>query len=175
VRVVNFRNRFPEFSETVSTSGALRPKRLPQLTFRASCCPTPVKASRSPSFRESFTEPLPLGKFAGDLPAGRWVQVRIPSRRVSYRGPFMGSGNNTCRTSFFFRDERMVCVTRSSRRIRVDDMQPETRRLRTRFPRPKRYTQSATIGTLKSAGIRWIACARPLRDLRSLEGKDFLP
>src|SRR5207244_4879677 len=29
-------------------------------------------------FPASFTDPLPMGKFAGDLPAGRWVQVRIP-------------------------------------------------------------------------------------------------
>src|SRR5438309_11442355 len=29
-------------------------------------------------FPASFTDPLPMGKFTGDLPAGRWVQVRIP-------------------------------------------------------------------------------------------------
>jgi hypothetical protein len=29
-------------------------------------------------FPASFSEPLELGKYAGDVPAGRWVQVRIP-------------------------------------------------------------------------------------------------
>lgn len=29
-------------------------------------------------FPHAFTEPLPLGKFTGDLPAGRWVRARIP-------------------------------------------------------------------------------------------------
>lgn len=29
-------------------------------------------------FPGSFTEPLALGKYAGDVPAGRWIQVRIP-------------------------------------------------------------------------------------------------
>ena len=26
----------------------------------------------------SFTEPLSLGKYAGDIPAGKWVEIRIP-------------------------------------------------------------------------------------------------
>jgi len=29
-------------------------------------------------FPGSFSDPLRLGKFAGDLSAARWVQVRIP-------------------------------------------------------------------------------------------------
>src|SRR4029077_5239979 len=29
-------------------------------------------------FPGSFTESLPLSKFSGDLPTGRWVQIRIP-------------------------------------------------------------------------------------------------
>jgi len=29
-------------------------------------------------FPEAFTQPLPLGKFAGTIPAGKWVQVRVP-------------------------------------------------------------------------------------------------
>ena len=29
-------------------------------------------------FPEAFTQPLPVGKFAGTIPAGKWVQVRVP-------------------------------------------------------------------------------------------------
>ena len=29
-------------------------------------------------FPGSFTQPLPMGKFTGDIPAGRWIRVRIP-------------------------------------------------------------------------------------------------
>jgi hypothetical protein len=29
-------------------------------------------------FPASFSEPIALGKYTGDLPAGRWVEVRIP-------------------------------------------------------------------------------------------------
>ncbi|MGA2170536.1 MAG: glucoamylase family protein [Terracidiphilus sp.] len=70
--------------------------RLPGLTghylFLWIFSPQPISASDLPGivlsnaveglqvaeFPASFTEPLDLGKYTGDVPAGRWVQVRIP-------------------------------------------------------------------------------------------------
>ncbi|HEY3973187.1 MAG TPA: glucoamylase family protein [Candidatus Sulfotelmatobacter sp.] len=72
IRVINFRNRPPEFAGRnlyfwCFTTRAIAAADLPSLVLAA-------------RFPESFTDPLPMGKFAGDLPAGRWVQVRIPFR-----------------------------------------------------------------------------------------------
>ena len=36
-------------------------------------------------FPAAFSEPLALGKITGDIPAGQWVQVRIPLYGFSYR------------------------------------------------------------------------------------------
>ncbi len=37
-----------------------------------------VEGLQVAEFPASFTEPLDLGKYTGDVPAGRWLQVRIP-------------------------------------------------------------------------------------------------
>ena len=37
-----------------------------------------VEGLQVAEFPASFSEPLDLGKYSGDVPAGRWVQVRIP-------------------------------------------------------------------------------------------------
>jgi hypothetical protein len=78
VRVANFRNRFPEFTghNLYFWCFALQPitaNDLPMLVLS-----TAQEGLQVAEFPASFTEPLPIGKFAGDLPAGRWIQVRIP-------------------------------------------------------------------------------------------------
>ncbi len=78
VRVVNFRNRFPSFSGNTLffwcyTPQATSASDLPRILFSNA-----REGLQVAEFPGSFTEPLPLGKFTGDLPPGRWVQVRIP-------------------------------------------------------------------------------------------------
>ena len=73
VRVDGFRNRNPELIGHnlylwVYAPAAIAAGDLPQILLSDAAAELPA----------SFTEHLPLGKYTGDLPAGRWVQARIP-------------------------------------------------------------------------------------------------
>ena len=72
------RNRFPEFEGRNLYFWCYAPQ-----AIAANDLPMLVLSNKSAGlqvaeFPGAFTEPLALGKFAGDLPSGKWVQVRIP-------------------------------------------------------------------------------------------------
>ena len=81
VRVGVHRNRNPElighnlyvwcYAPTAIGSGDL-----PQILL--SDAAEGLQAGELPASFSAFSAPLPLGTYTGDLPAGRWVQVRIP-------------------------------------------------------------------------------------------------
>src|SRR6266436_4249260 len=78
VRLVDFRYRFPELSGSniylwLFTSLAISAADLPRIMLS-----TTREGLQVAEFPGSFSDPLPLGKFSGDLPASRWVQVRVP-------------------------------------------------------------------------------------------------
>jgi hypothetical protein len=78
VRAVDFRNRFPEFSGHslyfwVFAPQAISANDLPMLVLSNT-----REGLQVAEFPGAFTDPLPMGKFTGELPAGRWVEVRIP-------------------------------------------------------------------------------------------------
>src|SRR5437899_2180396 len=78
VRVVHFRNRLPEFSGHNLYLWCFAPQ-----AISANDLPSLVLSNTSEGLQVAeipgaFSKPLPMGKFAGDLPSGRWVQVRIP-------------------------------------------------------------------------------------------------
>ena len=78
VRVVNFRNRFPAFSGENLYIWCFAPQAVSAADLPLVVLSDTREGLQVAELPGSFTEPLPLGKFAGDLPAGRWVQVRIP-------------------------------------------------------------------------------------------------
>jgi len=78
VRVVNFRNRFPAFSGENLYIWCFAPQAVSAADLPLFVLSDTREGLQVAELPGSFTEPLPLGKFAGDLPAGRWVQVRIP-------------------------------------------------------------------------------------------------
>jgi exo beta-1,2-glucooligosaccharide sophorohydrolase (non-reducing end) len=78
VRILGFRNRFPFLSGDALFLWCFAPD-----PIRAEDLPDVVLSNTTEGlqvaeFPGSFTQPVPLGKFTGDLPAQRWVQVRIP-------------------------------------------------------------------------------------------------
>jgi hypothetical protein len=78
VQVVNFRNRYPEFQGSelyfwCFAQQAIAAADLPLITLSNT-----REGLQVAQFPGSFTESLPLGKFSGNLPAGRWVQIHIP-------------------------------------------------------------------------------------------------
>jgi len=78
VRVINFRNRLPEFTGHNLYFWCFAPHAIATADLPSFVLSTGREGLQVAEFPASFTEPLPLGKFTGDLPAGRWVQVRIP-------------------------------------------------------------------------------------------------
>ncbi len=78
VKLVNFRNRFPELRGNSLFVWCFAPQAvaaadLPRIAFSNT-----GEGLQVAQFPGSFTEALPLGKFSGDIPAGRWIQIRIP-------------------------------------------------------------------------------------------------
>lgn len=78
VHVNEYRNRFPQFEGHNLYFWCFAPQRI-----AASDLPVLVLSNTAPGlhvaeFPGAFTEPLPLGIFTGDIPAGKWIQVRIP-------------------------------------------------------------------------------------------------
>jgi len=78
VRLVNFRNRFPEMSGHNLYFWCFAPQPLSADDLPLLVLSTGREGLQVAEFPASFTDPLPMGKFTGHLPAGRWVQVRIP-------------------------------------------------------------------------------------------------
>jgi hypothetical protein len=78
VRVVNFRYRYPEFSGRNLYLWCYSPEPIAADLLPRIMLSTTREGLQVAELPGSFSAPLPLGKYAGSLPAGRWVQVRIP-------------------------------------------------------------------------------------------------
>jgi hypothetical protein len=82
IHLVNFPNRFPELSGQylyfwVYSPAAIAAADLPE--FLLSDAREGLQVAEFPG---SFTAPEPLGKYTGDLPADKWVRVRVPMRAL---------------------------------------------------------------------------------------------
>jgi len=78
IHLVNFRNRFPQLSGQnldfwIYAPQAIKAADLPRITL--SDAPDGLQVAQFPG---SFSQPEPLGKYVGDVPAGRWIPVRLP-------------------------------------------------------------------------------------------------
>ena len=78
VRVDGYRNRFPELNGHSLYFWCFAPD-----AVAAGDLPMLVLSNRGEGlqiaeFPAAFTEPLALGKITGDIPAGKWIQVKIP-------------------------------------------------------------------------------------------------
>ncbi|HEX6802468.1 MAG TPA: glucoamylase family protein [Terriglobales bacterium] len=80
VRVIDFRNRYPEFSGSNLYFWCYAPQPVAASDLPMIVLSTAREGLQVAEFPASFTQPLPMGKVVGDLPAGHWVQVRIPFR-----------------------------------------------------------------------------------------------
>jgi len=76
VRVEGYRNRFPEFAGHNLYFWCFAPQ-----AIAADDLPMLMLSNRGAGqaqLPDAFTEPLAWGQIAGAMPAGRWIQVRIP-------------------------------------------------------------------------------------------------
>lgn len=176
VRVVNFRYRFPEvlgnnlyfwcFSqEPIATAD------LPRIMV--STTREGLQVAEFPP--ASFTNPLPLSKFVGDIPAKKWVQVRIPLSEFqagsiyAFRPEFL--------QDLIFLQGRADDVphTLIIDEVRVDN-DPAPSDTSAVLPTPQNVK---AIGYDRHVGVRWDAVNSPVLDryviYRSLDGRNFVP
>jgi len=78
VQIVNFRNRYPEFRGSNLYLWCYSPQAIAAADLPLITLSNTREGLQVAEFPGSFTDGLPLGRFSGDIPAGRWVQIRIP-------------------------------------------------------------------------------------------------
>jgi len=78
VRLLSFRNRMPGMSGTHLYLWCYAPEAIAAADLPKLMLSNRAEGLQVAEYPGSFTEPLSLGKYAGDLPAGKWVEVRIP-------------------------------------------------------------------------------------------------
>jgi hypothetical protein len=78
VHVDFYRNRFPEFKGQNLYFWCFAPQAIAADDLPDLVVSNTGSGLQVAEFPGSFTLPLPIGKFTGDIPAGRWIRVRIP-------------------------------------------------------------------------------------------------
>src|SRR5581483_10684000 len=78
VHVNEYRNRFPQFEGHTLYFWCFAPERIAAGDLPAIVLSNTTQGLQVAEFPGAFTEPLALGSVTGDIPAGKWVQVRIP-------------------------------------------------------------------------------------------------
>ncbi|SPE30450.1 Fibronectin type III domain protein [Acidobacteriia bacterium SbA2] len=78
VHVDGHRNRFPAFQGHNLYIWCFAPQAIAADDLPMLVLSNTGQGLQVAEFPGAFTEPLPLGKFIREIPAGRWVQVRIP-------------------------------------------------------------------------------------------------
>lgn len=174
VRVDAFRNRYPELIGRnlylwVRAPSAIAAGDLPQILL--SDAAQGLQVAELPA---AFTAPLPLGKYTGDLPAGRWVQVRIPLSDFSTASIYPFRPEFLAEVVFHQGKPDGVRHTLIIDEIRVaddvtDDKSPA-------LPAPQHVR---AVGYDRHVVVRWDPVATPALAryviYRSLDGKAFEP
>jgi hypothetical protein len=178
VRVVDFRNRFPEFSGDILYLWCFAPQAIAAADLPLIVVSDTREGLQVAQFPGSFSAPLPLGKFAGDLPAGRWVQVRIPLADF-HTGSIYPFQPQYLQNIIFLQGRadgvRHKLVLDE---IRIDDDAAEdpARVSSTMLPAPQ---NAQAIGYDRHIEVRWDPVGKPeLRRYviyRSFDNKNFLP
>jgi hypothetical protein len=178
VRVVNFRNRFPEFSGDTLYFWCFAQQAIAAADLPLMVLSDTREGLQVAQFPGSFSEPLPLGKFTGDMPAGRWVQVRIPLTEF-HTGSIYPFRPQYLQNIIFLQGRADgVQHTLILDEIRIDDDAAgnPARGASAMLPAPQNVR---AIGYDRHIEVRWDPVGRPaLRRYmiyRALDGKDFQP
>jgi len=173
VRIDGYRNRLPELKGRNLYFWCFAPQAIAAADLPMLVLSNTSEGLQVAQFPGAFTEPLPLGKIAGDIPAGKWIQVRIPLAEFhsgsiyEFRPEFIqnivfhqGHADGAQHTLII--DE-----------IRVDDDPPATS---ASGAAPENIR---AIGYDRHVEVRWDPVDSPALGryviYRSLDGKDFEP
>ena len=122
-------------------------------------------------FPASFSEPIELGKYSGDVPAGKWVEVRIPLAEC--HGASIYEFNPEYLVSVVFHQGRADNVrhTLIVDEVRVDDepiaatLAPPTHLSATGYDR---HVELEWVGEKQSSSVHTVI-------YRAKDGEDFIP
>ena len=78
IHVDFFRNRFPEFRGQNLYFWCYAPQAIAAADLPDLLISNTGQGLKVAEFPGTFTQPVPLGKFAGNIPAGKWTRVRVP-------------------------------------------------------------------------------------------------
>ncbi len=173
VRVVNFRNRFPAFSGHTLYFWCYAPQAIAAADMPELVLSTAPEGLQVATFPASFTEPLPLGKITGDLPAGRWTLVRIPVNQFHSASIYEFSAEHLQNIVFHQNRADGVRHTLILDEFRLDDDPPSSS---STLSAPQNVHAK---GYDRHVDVTWDAYNNPELGrfiiYRSLEDKDFEP
>ena len=78
IHMIDFRNRFPELKGRTLVFWCYAPVGIGAADLPEIVLSNAREDIQVAEFPGSFTAPEPLGKFVGDIPAKKWVEVRVP-------------------------------------------------------------------------------------------------
>jgi len=78
VKLLDFRNRFPGLRGNTVSFWVYAPEPISAAELPLVILSNAREGLQVAEFPGSFTDAIPLGKFTGNLPAGKWVRVQIP-------------------------------------------------------------------------------------------------
>jgi len=178
VHLVDFRNRLPELSGRNLYLWCFAPHAISAGDLPNIMLSNAREGLQVAQFPGTFTEPIPLGKFAGNIPAGRWIQVRIPLSefRTASIYPFKAAYVQ----NIIFHQGRADAAlhTLIVDEIRVDDdlVEADSQRSSTNLPAPSNVR---ALGYDRHIELRWDPIASPALGryviYRSLDNKSFEP
>src|SRR5262252_4992206 len=169
VRVMNFRYRPPEMSGHNLFLWCFSPERIAAADLPLIVLSNTYGGLQVEEFPGSFTQPLSLGKYAGDLPGEKWTRVRIPLSE--FRSASMYEFHPEYLRNVIFLQKRPDNQhhTLILDEIRVDDdMAPSANPL----PAPQNVR---AIGYDRHVEVRWDPTGDVARYViyRSTDGKEF--
>jgi len=175
LHVVNFRNRFPGFEGSHLSFWCFAPQGISAADLPFITLSNTGEGLQVAEFPGSFTESLPLSKFSGNLPARRWVQIRMPLSAFHSGSIYEFQAKYLQNIIFHQGRTDGAPHTLILDEIRIDD---PTAAERAQEPLPAPQNVRA-IGYDRHVEIRWSEVKSPRLAryviYRSLDGKEFVP
>ena len=176
VRLLNFRYRFPELSGKNLYLWLYSVKPVAATDLPRMMLSTTREGLQVAEFPGSFSDPLPLGKFCGDLPAARWVQVRIALSEFRTASIYEFRPQFVQNVIFLQGRADGAEHTLLVDEIRFDDDAGSVAASAAQLPAPKNVS---AVGYDRHVEVRWEAVNNPALDryviYRAEQGKDFKP
>ena len=174
IHLDNHRNRYPAFKGRNLYFWCFAPEAIAADDLPMLVLSDTFQGLQVAEFPQAFTEPLPLAKFAGSIPAGKWIQVRIPMSEFRTGSIYEFQPEGVQNVVFHQGRADGVRHTLIIDEVRIDDDAPKHES--ESIPPPANVR---AVGFDRHVEVRWDQADSPsvARYIiyRSLDGKDFQP